>query len=475
MTTGLELNLKNMLLIGTSIVVILVYFVKKVIETRKLKQKSQFPNPIIGIFHPYCNAGGGGERVLWCSVRALQKKYADYHIVVYTGDQLPSEEILDHARNKFNINLSSSSVSFVYLTQRGWIEAGRYPVFTLLGQSVGSMILSLEALFKLVPDIYIDTMGYAFSYPLFKYLGGSKVGSYVHYPTISTDMLKRVSQQSLTYNNNARIARSAVLSSSKLVYYRIFAYIYGWMGRRADIALVNSSWTENHINSIWKIPFRTRRVYPPCDVTAFSQLELIPDSDKEQKKIIAVAQFRPEKDHPLMIRSFFHLVDKLPDEKKASVRLLLVGSCRHQEDFDRVEDYKRLVKHFNIDGQVGFHINVTFEELKEMLQDSTIGLHTMWNEHFGIGVVECMAAGVIMVAHKSGGPLMDIVIPDGASQNGLLAWDEEEYSSVLHNVLNMTEKERNKLKINARASVSRFSDEEFEKNFLSGVAPLFPA
>jgi glycogen synthase len=34
----------------------------------------------------------------------------------------------------------------------------------------------------------------------------------------------------------------------------------------------------------------------------------------------------------------------------------------------------------------------------------------MWNEHFGISIVEMMAAGLIVVAHKSGGPLMDIVV-----------------------------------------------------------------
>lgn len=28
----------------------------------------------IGFFHPYCNAGGGGERVLWCAIRGLLKK-----------------------------------------------------------------------------------------------------------------------------------------------------------------------------------------------------------------------------------------------------------------------------------------------------------------------------------------------------------------------------------------------------------------
>jgi alpha-1,2-mannosyltransferase len=29
---------------------------------------------IVGLFHPYCNAGGGGERVLWVAVRALQRR-----------------------------------------------------------------------------------------------------------------------------------------------------------------------------------------------------------------------------------------------------------------------------------------------------------------------------------------------------------------------------------------------------------------
>ena len=28
----------------------------------------------VGFFHPYCNAGGGGERVLWCAIRALQTR-----------------------------------------------------------------------------------------------------------------------------------------------------------------------------------------------------------------------------------------------------------------------------------------------------------------------------------------------------------------------------------------------------------------
>jgi hypothetical protein len=32
--------------------------------------------------------------------------------------------------------------------------------------------------------------------------------------------------------------------------------------------MVNSSWTKSHIVNIWKIPERTKRVYPPCDTSA---------------------------------------------------------------------------------------------------------------------------------------------------------------------------------------------------------------
>lgn len=52
-----------------------------------------------------------------------------------------------------------------------------------------SALTGWEALREFVPDIYIDSMGYAFTLPLFKYLGGCKVAAYVHYPTIRSVLL----------------------------------------------------------------------------------------------------------------------------------------------------------------------------------------------------------------------------------------------------------------------------------------------
>lgn len=106
---------------------------------------------MIGIFHPYCNAGGGGERVLWCAVRSIQTRYPDVHIIVYTGDALPSNELLQNSWRKFNVKIEDKNIEFVALNTRGWVEASKYPYFTLLGQSLGSMILGFEAMWKAIP------------------------------------------------------------------------------------------------------------------------------------------------------------------------------------------------------------------------------------------------------------------------------------------------------------------------------------
>ena len=62
----------------------------------------------------------------------------------------------------------------------------RYPVGTMLFQSLCSMLVGLECILRFTPDVYCDTMGAAFTYPVVHYLSGAKVVAYVHYPIIST-------------------------------------------------------------------------------------------------------------------------------------------------------------------------------------------------------------------------------------------------------------------------------------------------
>lgn len=74
-------------------------------------------------------------------------------------------------------------------------------------------------------DIYIDTMGYAFTMPIFRYIGGCKTGCYVHYPTISTDMLRRVKARVYAHNNSSYVTKNPFLTWLKTLYYQLFAKV----------------------------------------------------------------------------------------------------------------------------------------------------------------------------------------------------------------------------------------------------------
>lgn len=412
--------------------------------------------------------------MLWCAVRALHRRYAaaPAPLFVYTGDlDAAPADILKRAKNMFDISLPAEAVRFVYLRRRGWLEATRYPVLTLLGQALGSMWLALEALDQLQPDILVDTMGYQFSSAVFKRLAGCHVASYVHYPTITPEMMRRVSQRTAAHNNRGLIARSPFLTGAKLVYYRLFARAYRWAGAHSDTVMVNSTWTEEHIGTLWgrEMTLRTHRVYPPCDV---HRLKAIPHRDIDTVRIVSVGQFRPEKEHPLQLRALYELRRLVGEPLWDKITLVFVGSVRGEEDRSRVQDMRDLAKHLALEDNVEFHVNATHDQLLEQLGRALIGLHSMWNEHFGIGVVECMAAGLITIAHRSGGPLTDIIETSEGSRTGFLATTPEEYASAILHVLQLSREQLASLREAARASVDRFTGEEFEKGFLRAVEPM---
>lgn len=332
-------------------------------------------------------------------------------------------------------------------------------------------------------------MGYAFSFPLFKFWGGSVVGCYVHYPTISTDMLQLVKNREGSYNNQDSISRSSLFSSLKLWYYQLFAALYGVVGSTASVVMVNSSWTQGHVKSLWKGP-RIVKVYPPCDTEAFRSFPL----EQRQNMVVSVAQFRPEKNHKLQLQALATLFKQHP-EHKGKLTLALVGSSRNEDDERRIQELRQLAKTLDIEVFLSFHwplafsllfstsnprfvplctqdsvkfvVNASFETLKEYLATGLIGIHTMWNEHFGIGVVEYMAAGLIPLAHNSAGPKMDIVTV------GYLAQTEEEFAKNLAEILRLDPKARVAIQKAAREAVQgRFSEAKFTGAFVAAFAGL---
>lgn len=441
---------------------ILWKFPSSIIKGRKNKKNA------IGFFHPYTNDGGGGERVLWCAVKAIQDERSDLDCVIYTGDHDASpQSLMARAIDRFGVHLGSPP-KVVHLKRRKWIEETTYPRFTMIGQSLGSVYLCWEALSKFTPLFYCDTSGYAFTYPLAR-IFGCKVICYTHYPTISSDMVSRVRDRSALYNNDALIARSVWLSRCKMIYYSIFSWLYGLVGSCAHLVMVNSSWTQSHIVKLWRIPERIRKVYPPCDTSGLQALPL--ERSTSTPVIISVAQFRPEKAHPLQLQAFAKAISKM-DVGLPKPKLQLVGSCRNKADEERLQKLKELAIKLKVENDVEFHQNIIYRDLVKLLGAATAGIHSMTDEHFGISVVEFMAAGAIPIAHNSAGPKMDIVLEEDGQQTGFLAQSENEYAEAILEVLRMPEADRLKIAAAARKRASRFSEQKFYEDFKASVRPI---
>ena len=76
-----------------------------------------------------------------------------------------------------------------------------------------------------------------------------------------------------------------------------------------------------------------------------------------------------------------------------------------------------------------------------------------------------------MVAHASGGPLLDIVGSSG--ERGFVATDARDYATKLASVIEMDASQRRKIGERGRAYVAeRFSDSAFGRTFVSALAVL---
>lgn len=393
---------------------------------------------IFGFFHPYCNAGGGGERVLWQAVYQTLKASEKNIAVIYTGDQDTHKEILDNVKKRFDLSFDRQRVVFIYLAKRYLVDDKYWKNWTLLGQAIGSTLLAFEAISALPPDIFLDTMGYPFSYPVVYHLLKIPILSYTHFPIIQTHMLNKLWIQLKTSKSNSNTLKLA----GKYVYWKLFMVVYSFIGYYIDIPLCNGSWTFNHLNKIWWMldgknkdenVVKLAKLYPPCLTEVFvdeTQLEheisaLETNQVKWEKldnSFVCLAQFRPEKRHELILQEFAKFIDQHNSNTtnsnknnnnniSAPPRLVLIGSIRNDNDRKFVEKLVAFAESLSISNYVQFILDAPWETVQQYFRQCSFGLNAMWNEHFGIAVVETIASGLIPISHASAGPLLDIAVP----------------------------------------------------------------
>lgn len=367
---------------------------------------------IYGFFHPYANNGGGGERVLWQSVKATLENPRNV-VAIYTTNKEEPLKIIGKTREKFQIDLDSSRIVFIYLSRfNNLIDANYWKHFTLIGQLIGTFLLTLEAMNELSPDIWIDTMGLPASYwPVAKILG-IPILAYVHYPIIQQDMFNK-----LRFSKIKDIVHITSFADAKqyikLVYWSALYWLYVYLGSLVNITLTNGSWTQNHLSNIWIYNKLYNHpidiVYPPCGTEEFPRQKNL----NRDNKILYISQFRPEKRHNLIVREYGTFLEKAKLAKISSIpTIVFLGSCRTADDTNTLTSLKQQVAQLGLDDYVEFVVDCSYQDLLAWLGKVEFGVNAMWNEHFGIGVVEYLCGGAIPIVHASAGPYLDIVATD---------------------------------------------------------------
>jgi alpha-1,2-mannosyltransferase len=131
-------------------------------------------------------------------------------------------------------------------------------------------------------------------------------------------------------------------------------------------------------------------LYPPVDIERFSSAY---HSRCRESQVLIIARFSPEKQLEKAIKIAKILKD---------VKFTIIGSLT-SANYPYFSSLKKMISDYGLQDKIRLIPNATNQELLAAMSASTVYLHTMNGEHFGISIVEAMAAGLVPVVPSFGG------------------------------------------------------------------------
>ena len=148
-----------------------------------------------------------------------------------------------------------------------------------------------------------------------------------------------------------------------------------------DRLLAVSNFTREFVKERWGRESTT--LYPPCPIELYDTLRA-----PKEDLVITIGRMAPEK----RMGTFLEIARRLP-----AVDFAIVGSIAAEKR--SYYDSLRAMAPSN----VAFVI-APLRKVKDLLGKAKVYLHSAHNEHFGITIVEAMAAGCVPVVNDTGGP-----------------------------------------------------------------------
>lgn len=350
------------------------------------------------VIHPFMRVLYGAERVCLNLIKALLEENIEVGLIT------DAKKIEDLGRS-IGLTGLNKVIKIPYIQPP--IEINKFVLYQrIIWKEISKRLIKLN-------KFNDSEMEFLTLDPIFLFGVGKKKIAYIHYPEFLL---------------HQEIASSKFKKIWRLYYIPSIKYIRNQINK-IDLLICNSNFTKFAILKKWGR--HAEVVYPPVDV------ETIKPSLKKDF-VVTVGRFSKEKNYETII----NVAKLLPNTK-----FFIIGGIQEEEYYEKISRIKPK--------NVILLPNLSNRKKNLLLSKAKVYLHSMVNEHFGISIIESMAAGCIPIVHNSGGP-KEIVINIGYLYN-----DVYECRDYIKNAL---EENIDISKLVRRAK--DFSSDKFRKNII---------
>jgi alpha-1,2-mannosyltransferase len=205
---------------------------------------------------------------------------------------------------------------------------------------------------------------------------------YLHFPP---SLITTQKYENLKYNKSLfwSIYYKPYKALSKILIKKAFS--------KSDMILVNSQFTKDAVKEIFPAS-NPSVLYPPVNIDLFYSSY---QSKLRYRKVLVISRFSPEKQIENAIK-----IAKLLQKEDISFKIIgsLIPSNKSYFNY-----LKKMVVDLGVEKNITLVPNATFDEILKSLSESIVYLHTMHGEHFGISIIQAMAAGLVPIVPSYGG------------------------------------------------------------------------
>ena len=213
-----------------------------------------------------------------------------------------------------------------------------------------------------------------------------------------------------------------------------------------QIISISESVKNSLINCVRKSGYKITVIYNGVDLNRFENVQ--PHSFSTPVKFIYVGRLIKEKGVQVTLQVLSKLSDDLP------WTFCIVGDGPYKSELEKISNKYGLEEKVQFLG--------TRNDVPQLLQSADIFIHLpIWEEGFGIAVVEAMAAGLVCICGRSGA--MPEIITDGKDGFLMDKDSEKQLANSLERIFKLADEDKKKIQMNAQKRSWDFSIAIFTK------------